>query len=118
MARDYYGILGVAQDATQDEIKRAYRKLARELHPDVNPERGGAALQGGDGRLRGAVRTPRSAASSTWAATRSARAAAGGAGGDPFAGFGLGDIMDAFFGASGAVAAAVRAAACSPAPTR
>ncbi|MFZ2511807.1 MAG: molecular chaperone DnaJ [Gordonia sp. (in: high G+C Gram-positive bacteria)] len=37
MARDYYGILGLSRGATEQEIKRSYRRLARELHPDVNP---------------------------------------------------------------------------------
>ncbi|MHA6798851.1 molecular chaperone DnaJ [Bounagaea algeriensis] len=100
MARDYYAILGVSKDATAEQIKRAYRKLARELHPDVNPE------EDAQERFR-EVTTAYEVLSDPQKRQvvdmggdpMDSGGGAGGGGGDPFAGFGgLGDIMDAFFG--------------------
>src|SRR5687768_17189630 len=36
--RDYYEVLGLARGATEDEIRKAYRRLARQYHPDVNKD--------------------------------------------------------------------------------
>jgi molecular chaperone DnaJ len=43
--RDYYAVLGVSRDATDGEIKRAFRELARKHHPDVSPQNNGEAFR-------------------------------------------------------------------------
>ncbi|MPZ67179.1 MAG: molecular chaperone DnaJ [Pseudonocardiaceae bacterium] len=107
MARDYYEILGVGKDADTEQIKRAYRKLARELHPDVNPDEQARQRFQDVSDAYEVLTDPQKRKiadlggdpldSSSGVGGRS-----GGTGGDPFSGFGgLGDIMDAFFGGAG-----------------
>ena len=99
VARDYYGALGVAKGASADEIKRAYRKLARELHPDVNPD---AAAQQRFKDVTAAYEVlsdPAKRQVVDLGGDPLSGSGGGGGGADPFGGgMGLGDIMDAFFG--------------------
>jgi molecular chaperone DnaJ len=96
VSQDLYDTLGVARDADGDTIKKAYRKLARQLHPDVNPDPGSAE------RFK-------EVSHAYEVLSDAEKRRMYDLGGDPFAGAGFGgagagagfsftDIMDAFFG--------------------
>jgi molecular chaperone DnaJ len=101
VARDYYGVLGVDKDASPDEIKRAYRRLARELHPDVNPDQSAKDRFAEVKVAYEVLSDPEKRRIVDLGGDPLDNGGRPGAG-DPFAGFGgLGDIMDAFFGGMG-----------------
>jgi molecular chaperone DnaJ len=99
--RDYYGLLNVGRDATAEEIKRAYRRLARELHPDVNPD---PEAQNRFKEVTAAYEVLSDPEKRRIVDLGGDPLAPGGGGqGNPFTGFGgFGDIFETFFGASGA----------------
>ena len=102
MANDYYAVLGVRRDADADEIKKAYRRLARELHPDVNPD---PQTQERFKEITQAYEVL-SDTEKRYRYDRGADPFASGAGAGGFgAGMQFSDIMDAFFGAAGGGAA-------------
>ena len=99
MSQDLYDLLGVARDADADAIKKAYRKLARQLHPDVNPDPTTQEKFKEVSHAYEVLSDPQ-------------KRQAYDRGGDPFgggfgggggqgAGFSFTDIMDAFFGGQG-----------------
>ncbi len=108
--RDYYEVLGVGRDASQDEIKKAYRRLARRYHPDVNKDDPSAAERFKEiAEAYEVLGDPdKRARYDRFGHAGVAGGAAGAeAGGGPFGGFGgpgfgfdlgLGDIFETFFG--------------------
>jgi molecular chaperone DnaJ len=98
--RDYYEVLGVGKNASEDDIKKAYRKLARQYHPDINKDNPDA-----EGKFKEATEAYEVLSDQEKRARYDqfghADPGAGGFGGgtDGFGGFG--DIFDMFFGGGG-----------------
>ncbi|HEX6843685.1 MAG TPA: molecular chaperone DnaJ [Actinomycetota bacterium] len=93
MARDLYEVLGVARDASDEDIKKAYRRLARELHPDVNAD---AAAEERFKEVAGAYEI---LADPEKRARYDAFGASGGPAGQPFTD--ISQIFEMFFGQGG-----------------
>ena len=102
MATDYYRVLGVVRDASDTDIKKAYRRLARELHPDVNPDPGSQARFQQISAAYEVLSDPEKRQIVDLGGDPLAPGGGGGGAGQGFSGFGFGDIMDAFFGGNGA----------------
>lgn len=100
--RDYYEILGVPRTASEQEIKKAFRRLARKWHPDANPDNKDAGSRFKEMNEAYEVLSnaeKRARYDQFGHAGVNGQAGFGGGTGDPFAGFGgVGDIFDAFFG--------------------
>jgi molecular chaperone DnaJ len=97
VANDYYATLGVRRDAGADEIKKAYRRLARELHPDVNPDPETQDRFKEITQAYEVLSDPKKREMYDLGADPFASGGAG-AGAGFGAGFPFSDIMDAFFG--------------------
>lgn len=98
MSQDPYEILGVSRDAGADDIKKAYRRLARQLHPDVNPD---PATQERFKEVSAAYEVLSDPEKRRMYDLGGDPFGRGGAAAGQGAGFSFTDIMDAFFGGAG-----------------
>jgi len=98
--KDYYAVLGVAKDASEAEIKKAFRARARETHPDVNDAPDAEEQFKTINEAYDVLSDPQKRQMFDQYGTADPRAAGGGVGdmGDIFAGFGMDDLFSAFFG--------------------
>ncbi len=95
--RDYYEILGVQRSASVDELKAAYRKLAKQYHPDVNKEPGAEERFKEINEAYAVLSDEQKRA----AYDRYGHAGLSGVGGTDFSDFGMADIFESFFGGFG-----------------
>lgn len=101
MTADPYATLGVGRDATADEIKTAYRRLARRYHPDVNPDNPEAEEKFKEiGRAYAILSDPEKKARFDQFGVTDDQTSAPGAG-DFFGGVSMGDLFESFFGGFG-----------------
>jgi molecular chaperone DnaJ len=98
LSQDLYDLLGVARDADADAIKKAYRRLARQLHPDVNPDPETQEKFKEVSRAYEVLSDPQKRAAYDRGGDPFGGAGAGPGGFGQGAGFSFTDIMDAFFG--------------------
>ena len=97
--RDYYEVLGVSRTATDDELKKAYRKLAKQYHPDTNPGNAEAESKFKEASEAYAVLSDGDKRRQYDQFGHAAfEGGAGGAGGFDFSGMDMGDIFGDFFG--------------------
>jgi molecular chaperone DnaJ len=104
MSQDYYELLGVGRDASSEEIKKAYRRLARKLHPDVNPDPGTQERFKEVTRAYEVLSDPAKREMYDMGGDPMSSGAGGGFG----QGFSFTDIMDAFFGGGATGGASTR----------
>ncbi len=101
MAKDYYKILGVSEKASQDEIKRAYKELAKKYHPDLNKSDGAEDTFKEVNEAYKVVGDEKSRQQYDQFGTADQTGFQGGGAGFDFHGFDINDIFEGFFGGSG-----------------